>query len=149
MRRQGGQVLAAVAILVPLALLPIAAYAIESARLAAVQAALQEAATRAAEDAAGRLDTARLRAGTAFAVDPAAAASVARSDVQAEVPAAVLDAVVVSGDAVTLSAHEDVRLDLGGILRIGSARIRVQVAARLTPGYESPSSRLPLSSSSF
>lgn len=149
LRRQAGQALPAVALLVPLALLPIAAYAIESARLAAVQARLQETLTLSAEAAAAQLDAASLRAGAGVLVDPAAAKRVATAALTQAEPGAVLDSIAVRGSEVTLAGHETLRLDLGGILQVGGATVRAGARTRLTPGYDSPSSLLPFSRSSF
>jgi len=142
-------VLVAVALLVPLALLAIAAYAIESARLAATGARLQEAAMRAVEAGAAQLDTDRLRSGSGFRLDPAAARRVAAAEMAGAEPAAVIDSAVVSGSQLTLAVHEPVRLDLGGFLSVGVVNLRARVSARLTPGYDSPSSLFPLSRRSF
>ncbi len=141
LKSRSGQVLVAVALLVPLALLPIAAYAIEAARLAATEARLQEAATRAVEAGAAQLDADRLRSGSGFALDPAAARRVALAEMAVAEPAAEIDSAAVSGNELNLAVRESVRLDLGGFLSVGVVNVRARVSARLTPGYDSPSSR--------
>ena len=66
MSRQRGQTLAGLALCLPLVLLPVAAYAIESTRLAARASALQAAVAQAAEDAASAVDVSALRNGQAL-----------------------------------------------------------------------------------
>ncbi len=139
----------AFALLAPLVLLPFAAYAVEVGNLSARQARLQQAAAQAAIDSAQQLDVAALRAGTAFRVDPAAASSAARSVLMQAEPSAVLDSVTVSGSAVSVRAHERVPLVFGRILPGGPVTLRAVAAARLTTGYDSPSSLLPFPISSL
>jgi len=56
-------------------------------------------------------------------------------------PAAEIDSAAVSGNELNLAVRESVRLDLGGFLSVGVVNVRARVSARLTPGYDSPSSR--------
>ena len=65
MPRDFGQVLVYVALVLPLVLLPVAAYAVAATALDTRHARLQAAVSQAAEDAVQRLDQAAFRAGAA------------------------------------------------------------------------------------
>ncbi|HET9410571.1 MAG TPA: hypothetical protein VFO75_01690, partial [Candidatus Dormibacteraeota bacterium] len=100
-----------------------------------------------AEDAAEQVDVAELRATGALVLDVAAAMGTARADLMAE-PRARLLAVGVTGGLVTVATAESVILPLDFV---GAATItlRVSATARIAPGYDRPSSRLPLPASTF
>jgi len=147
--RQRGQTLAGLALCLPLVLLPVAAYAIESTRLAARASALQAAAAQAAEDAASAVDVSALRNGQALRLDGAAAAAIAAQTLRGQDSAAVLDSVSVDLAAVSVGAHETVPLALGAFLGTATVTLRASAAARLAVGYERPSSRLPFPSRIF
>jgi len=102
---------------------------------------------RAAEDAAQQVDVAKLRASGALVLDVAAAERAAHDDLMIE-PGASLIAVGVAGDLVTVATAESVALPLDFV---GAARVRVHASAtaRIAPGYDRPSSLLPLPLSSF
>ena len=138
-RRQHGQALAFFALVLPLVLLPVAAFGVEAGFLAARQAHLAEATAQAALDAAQQLDTAALRAGGAWRLDPAAARQVAAADLALQEPGAVLDGFIVAGAQLTLTVHESVPLQLAGFAGPRAATLRASVSARLTAGYGSPS----------
>ncbi|HUY72906.1 MAG TPA: hypothetical protein VMW11_00170 [Candidatus Dormibacteraeota bacterium] len=145
--RQTGQVLAFFAVALPLVLLPVAAYAVDSATVSARAAGLQAAATLAAEAASEQLDVATLRSHGELALDPGAAQNTALEELDADEPGATLDQVSVSGLTVTVVASESVRLPLPLLSR--TVTLRAHAASRLVPGYDRPSSFLPFPTSSL
>ena len=147
--RQRAQVLVLMAVLIPLVLVPIAAYAAEAGYAASRAAVLEWACTRAAEDAAQELDANALRANAVLQVDPTAAADLASRQVSALDPRAVVDEVTTAAATVSVLAHEDVPATLAFWIAGGRLRVRGSATARLVPGYASPSSALPFSTSSF
>ncbi|HEX6350157.1 MAG TPA: hypothetical protein VF160_12300 [Candidatus Dormibacteraeota bacterium] len=144
-----GQALVFFALVLPLVLLPVAAFSAEAGVLAARQAHLSEAVAQAALDAAQQLGVKALRAGAGWLLDVRAAQDIARAELAASEPAAVLDGVGAAGAQVTVSAHEVVPLRLAAFVGRPSATLRVRISARLTPGYASPSSLRPLLSRTF
>jgi len=147
MTGRSGQVLVFFALVLPLVLLPVAAYAVDAAVTTSEYARLVEVTVRAAEDAAQQVDVAKLRASGALVLDFAAAERAAHDDLMIE-PGASLIAVGVAGDLVTVATAESVALPLDFV---GAARVRVHASAtaRIAPGYDRPSSLLPLPLSSF
>ena len=148
MRRQHGQVMAFVAVALAIVLMPLAAYAIDVATVSAAAAVLQEATATAAMEAAQQLDAVDFRAGGALTVEAEAAGRAARSVLAAEAPAASVSSITVSGAEVTLAAGELVQLPLD-FLPARLVRLEARASARLAGGYDRPSSRLPLLSSTF
>ncbi len=146
--RQAGQVLVFFAMVIPILLLPVAAYAVDAAVAADGMARLQEVTALAAEEAAQQVDAEKLRAGAGVALDPVAARRVARAVMSAGEPAARIVEVGVEGNIVTVTTTETVVLPLN-VFWTPEVRFRVAASARLAPGYERPSSLLPLSLSSF
>lgn len=146
-RGQVGQVLAFFAMALPLVLLPVAAYAVDSATVSARAAGLQAAAALAAEAASQQLDVAALRSHGELALDPRAAGSAALRELDADEPGADLDQVSVSGVTVTVVASERVDLPLPLLNR--TVTLRARSVSRLVPGYDRPSSFLPLPTSTF
>lgn len=149
MRRASGQALVLMAFLIPLVLLPVAAYAVEASYAASRAALLEWACVRAAEDAAQSLDATALRQSSVVQIDPTAAHARAQTDLAGMDPAAVLDQFSVAGNVVQVGAHEVVPVTLALWVPGGQVRVGGSATARLTPGYSSPSSRLPFSTSSF
>ena len=147
MTTQRGQVLAFFGLVMPIVLLPIVAYAIDAAALGTRAAGLQAAAAQAAEAAAQQVDAVALRASGTLEIDPSAARMVAQDALQAEEPAAVLRQVSVASTGVTVVATEDVDLPFPWFE--SKAILQARVTAQLVPGYDSPSSRLPLPSNTF
>jgi hypothetical protein len=143
-RRELGQTLAAFALFLPLVLLPIAGYAVQATLLATRASLLHAAVARAAEDAGAAVDVAALRSSGVLTLDPAAAIRIARSSLLDADPRAQLDALVVESNSVTVTAHDEVPLSFGGILRAGAVTLKATAAAKLMAGYLSPSSRVPL-----
>jgi len=136
--RQRGQTLAFVALVLPLVLLPVAGYAVEASRLAALQARLQEVTALAAMDAAQQLDVAALRAGAGLQLDPPAAAAAARASLSSQDPDARLVAVEVSGAVVNLGAEQQVPLVFGAVLPAASVTLKAAARARLRAGFDRP-----------
>ncbi len=133
-----GQALVFFALVLPLVLLPVAAFGAEAGFLAARQAHLSEVTAQAALDAAQQLDTTALRAGAGWRLDPAAARAVAARDLADQEPAAVLDALTVAGAQLTLVTHEVVPLRLAAFAGARWATLRAAITARLTPGFSTP-----------
>jgi hypothetical protein len=133
-----GQALAFFALVLPLVLLPVVAYASESSMLAARQARLTEATMLAALDAAQQLDIPRFRAGLGAAPDPVLAAGTATAELAASEPGAVIDSIAVNGSLVTVAVHEWVPLQIATFVRGGGVTLHATAAAILTPGYQAP-----------
>ena len=133
-----GQALVFFALVLPLVLLPVAAFAVEAGFLAARQAHLTEVTAQAALDAAQQLDAAALRAGAGWRLDPAVARAVATRELAEQEPAAVLDGLMGGGAQLTLTVHELVPLRLASFAGARSATLRATLSARLTPGYGTP-----------
>lgn len=148
MEVQRGQVMAFMAVALATVLMPVAAYAIDSVTVSTAAAALQEATAMAAMDAAQQLDALGLRARGVLIVDGPAARRVARDVLAAEAPAAYLSSVTVNGVEVAVAAGELIRLPFN-FFPAAVVRLNARASARLSGGYESPSSRLPLAVSSF
>lgn len=148
-RRDGGQALVLLAFLIPLVLLPVAAYAIEATYAASRAALLDWACVRAAEDAVQSIDTAALRGSSALIVDPAQALPAAERELGQLDPNAVLDRWWSSGNEFTLWAHESVPVTLALWVPGRTVRVSASATAQLTAGYSSPSSRLPFSTRSL
>ena len=144
-----GQALVSFAVILPLVLIPVAAYAIEATSLATRQAALAEVAAQVAEDAVQQIDEVTLRAGGPLQIDPSAAQATALASLAARNPAATLRSVVVAGSSVSLVVEERVPLRFAVWAPGGSATIAAPASARLASGYSSPSSLIPLPFSSF
>jgi hypothetical protein len=136
--RDFGQVLVYVALVLPLVLLPVAAYAVAATALDTRHARLQAAVSQAAEDAVQRLDQAAFRAGDPARPDPAAAEEAARLQLAASDPAAIVDSVTVRADVLQLSAHETVAVPLAGFLPVGSVRLSASARVRLAAGFAAP-----------
>ena len=137
-RDEAGQTLVALALLLPLVLLPVVAYAIQATLLASRASLLQAAAARAAEDASQAVDIGALRSRGVLQLDASEASRIARTSLAAEDAAAELDGVAVGPVSVTVIAHDRVPLEFGGILRAGSVTLTSVATARLTAGYRGP-----------
>ena len=135
--RKSGQVLTFFAVVLPVVLLPVAAYAIDATTVAGREAGLQAATAQAAETAAQRLDVAAIRSSGAFTVDPAAARLVAYQMLAEEEPGASIDSYLATGTEVTVVTREPVSLPFSVFARTVSLRARA--TARLVPGYDIPS----------
>lgn len=143
-----GQVLAFYAILLPIILLPLAAYAVNAAFVSTRAAALQETTVQAVESAVQQVDVGALRSFSLLTVDALAAGAIARRALSESEPGATLESVVVVGSVVTISTREMIRLPFN-FLPERSVVIHARASARLVGGYDRPSSRLPLPNSNF
>lgn len=148
MCRQNGQVMAFMALVLSIVLLPIAAYAVDSATLSARAARLQAATAEAALRAAQEVDVAHLRARGTLDLDSPRAVAVAAAALAVEEPSATVTSVTVSGRLVTVVSGEVVKLPFA-IVPAPLVKIEARASARLSAGYDSPSSRLPLPTSTF
>ena len=148
MRRDRGQVLAFYAVLLPIILLPLVAYAVDVAFVSARSAGLQEATAQAAEVAAQHLDAGALRSRSILIIDALAAPSAASQALSNSEPEATMESVVVVGAMVTVSARLVVGLPFY-LLPAQAIVIHARASARLVGGYDRPSSFLPLPTSSF
>ena len=148
MKSQGGQVLVFVALGLPIVLLPAAAFAVDAAAAAAVHAQLEQATWSAAESAVQQIDARALREGKGITLDQQSVEAVARDALAAEDPSATIEHLTVDGMYVTVEASERLRLPLN-FLGAPAVNLRATITARLTFGYESPSSFLPFSVSTL
>jgi hypothetical protein len=145
--RQTGQVLVFFALVLPVIVLPVAAYAIDAAVTGAAYARLVEVTTLAAEEAAQQVDVPALRAGGTPAIAAPEAAAAVRDAIASD-KAVRITGVAVSGATVIVSTVETVSLPLA-FVGSGAVELHASAAARIAVGYDSPSSRLPLPVSSF
>ena len=137
-----GQVLPAMALMLPLVLLPVAAWTVEASLAAARQAALVELAAQGAEDAAQQVDESRFRAGGGLVVLRGPAAAAARAAIDGH-GGARLVSLTLSGETVTVVAEEWVPLSLASIVGWRGITLHAAASARLASGYLRPSSVLP------
>lgn len=147
MTNQRAQVLVFLALVLPVVLVPLAAFTIDSAFVASRYASLQAAVAETAEISAQRIDVAALRDGGALVVDARQVQLTAAGWLGGEDPRARLEAISVSGARVTLTASERVELPIA--LTARSVVLYAHASARIVAGYDSPSSRLPLPTSTF
>jgi hypothetical protein len=147
LKPRSGQVLVFFALVLPIVLLPVAAYAVDAAVTASAYARLVEVTVRAAEDAAQQVDVAAFRAGGSLVLDAGSAKRMAQDDLMVE-PGATVVSVRITGGLVTVATAESVMLPLNFV---GPAAITLHASAtaRIAPGYERPSSRLPLPMRTF
>jgi Flp pilus assembly protein TadG len=146
--RERGQVLAFFAVVLPVILLPLAAYAVDSAFVISRAADLQEATAQAAEAAAQQADVDALRSRSELTIDVTTARAVAQQSVLESEPEASVLAVQVNGAVVTVTTEEAVTLPFN-FLPAKAIKLEARASARLVRGYDSPSSRLPLPTSTF
>ena len=137
-RRTTGQTLVIFALFVPLILLPIVGYAVQTTLVASRAALLQAAAARAAEDGAQAIDVTVFRVTGVLRLDPAKAQLVTRASFAEQDRPAQVDRVEVSPTTVTVRAHDRVPLGFGGFLSAGSVRLAAAATARLAAGYAGP-----------
>jgi hypothetical protein len=147
-RRDRGQVLAFYAVLLPMILLPLAAYVVDAAFVSTRAARLREATAQAAETAAQQVDVDALRSRSVLIVDAQAAPVVASRAMGDLDPGAIVDSVIVVGSTVTISTREVVQLPFN-FMPSPATVIQVRVSARLVGGYDNPSSLLPLPTNTF
>lgn len=137
------------AVILPLVLMPVAAYAVEATYIATRQAALAEVAAQVAEDSAQQVDESTFRSGGPLQVDPGEARAMAFTSLARRDPAATLRSFTVSGRSVSLRLEETVPLRFAAWVPGGQVTIAAPASARLAAGYWSPSSLMPLPFRSF
>ena len=147
-RGQLGQVLAFIAVALGIVVMPVAAYAVDSVTVSAAAATLEEATATAAGEASQQLDISAFRATGLLSIDATAARTVARSVLAAEVPTASITSVTVTGAQLTIATREEVSLPFDFFAE-RAVSVRASSSAKLTGGYDRPSSRLPLPMSTF
>ena len=147
-RNASGQVLAFFALLLPIVLMPVTAYAVDAVVVSTRAAGLQDATVQAAEEAAQQLNVADLRAKGGLTLDPERARSSAVATVSAIEPGASVQAVLIDGNQVSVITGEVITLPLN-FLPVAAVKLEARASARLVAGYDSPSSRLPLPTSTF
>jgi hypothetical protein len=103
---------------------------------------------RAAEEAAEQLDQLRLRSTGEVAVGLGPAQTLAQEVIAELLPEARVLEVKVAGAAVKVRTSEVVTLPLQ-LLGVPAITLHASATARLTTGYDSPSSLLPLPKSTF
>ncbi len=148
MTSQRGQVLVFVALVLPIVLLPAAAFAVDAASAAAAHARLEQATWSAAESSVQQIDARALRAGKGITLDRLSVEAVAFDALAAVDPNATIERLSVDGLYVTVETTETLQLPLN-FVGAPSVRLRAKATARLTLGYESPSSFLPFSVSTL
>jgi hypothetical protein len=132
-----GQVLAFFALVLPIALLPIAAYAVDATIVASREAGLQAATAQAAETGAQQLSIGAIRATGAMTLDAPAVSRVVAQTVLEEEPGARVDAYTIAGTEVTVLTSEPVTLPFSIFTQI--ATLHAHATARLAAGYDSRS----------
>ena len=132
-----GQVLAFFALVLPIVLLPVAAYAVDATVVAGREAALVGATNQAAETAAQQLNVGALRSTGALKLDPAALSVVLAQVLIEEEQGARVDSFTVAGAEVTVETSERVTLPLNVFTR--SITLHARATARLVAGYDTPS----------
>jgi Flp pilus assembly protein TadG len=138
-----GQVLAFFAVLLPIVLLPVGAYAVDAAFVATRSASLNEATAQAAESAAQQVDVNTFRTRSDLVIDAAMARNVAALAITESEPDASVESLVVKGAHVTVTTVERVTLPFN-FLPVPAIRLEARASAQLVAGYDTPSSRLPL-----
>ncbi len=148
MTSQRGQILVFVALVLPIVLLPAAAFAVDAASAAGVHARLEQATWSAAESSVQQIDAGALRAGKGITLDQRSVEAVAFEALAAEDPSATIERLSVDGLYVTIETSETLQLPLN-FVGAPAVRLRAKATARLTLGYERPSSFLPFSVSTL
>lgn len=137
MSNQAGQVLAFFALVLPLVLLPVAAYAVDASIVAGREAGLQAATAQAAETAAQQLNIGTLRSTGALTLDAAAVGRVVAQTLVDEEQTARVEAFTIADTQVTVVASEPVTLPFSVFAR--NVTLNAHATARLVAGYDSPS----------
>ena len=146
--RMRGQALVFFALVIPIVLIPVAAYAVDAAVVATGQAHLEEVAALAAEQGAQQIDAVVLRSGGGLMVDSVKAKNVVAAAVGAAEPQASVESVAVTATQVTVILKEQIVVPINVLSRAG-VTVRAQASARLVAGYDSPSRFLPFPSKTF
>jgi Flp pilus assembly protein TadG len=134
---QAGQVLAFFALVLPLVLLPVAAYAVDASIVAGREAGLQAATAQAAETAAQQLNIGAIRSTGALTLDATAVSRVAAQVLVEEEQGARVDSYTVAGTDVTVVTSESVTLPFS--IFIQTVTLHALATARLVAGYDKAS----------
>ena len=134
--REAGQALAFFAVVLPLVLLPVAAYAVDATIVASRAAGLQGATAQAAEAAVQRLDVSAIRSRGALALDADAVRLAVAETLAAEEPGASLDSSTINGLEITIVTGESVKIPFS--VFASTIQLHAHATARLTPGYDHP-----------
>ena len=134
--KKAGQVLAFLAVVLPIVLLPVAAYAVDAATVASRSAGLQAGTAQAAESAAQQLNVGVLRSRGALALDAAGVRLVAAGTLNEEEPGAFVESSAVTGADVIVVTSERVTLPFSVFTR--TITLHARATARLVVGYETP-----------
>ena len=134
---QAGQVLAFFAIVIPVVLLPVAAYAVDASIVAGREAGLQAATAQAAETAAQQLNIGAIRSTGALTLDATAVSRVAAQTLIEEEQGARVDSCTVGGTEVTVVTSEPVTLPFS--IFIQTVTLHALATARLVAGYDKAS----------
>ncbi len=135
--KETGQVLTFFALVLPVVLLPIAAYAVDATIVAGREAGLQAATAQAAEAAAQQLNSAAIRSTGALTLDGPAVKLVAARTLIEDEPAATVDSSTINGVEVTVVTSESVTLPFSVFTR--AVTLHATAIARLVAGYDTPS----------
>lgn len=133
---QTGQVLAFFALVLPVVLLPVAAYAVDATTVASREAGLQAATAQAAETGAQQLSIGAIRSTGALTLDVAAVSRVVAQTVLEEEPGARVDAYTIAGTKVTVLTSEPVTLPFSIFTQ--TTTLHARATARLAAGYDGP-----------
>jgi Flp pilus assembly protein TadG len=136
-RASKGQVLAFFALVLPVVLLPIAAYAVDATLVASREAGLQAATAQAAETAAQQLNISAMRSTRALRLDAAVVGKVVAQTLGEEEPGASIDSYTVTGVEVTVVTREPVMMPFSVFTK--TVTLHASATARLVLGYDSPS----------
>ena len=134
---QAGQVLAFFAFVLPVVLLPVAAYAVDASVVASREAGLQAATAQAAESGVQQLNVGTIRSSGAITLDAAAVSRVVAQTLVEEEQGARVDACAVAGAEVTVATSEPVTLPFGVFTQ--SVTLHAHATARLVAGIDRPS----------
>jgi Flp pilus assembly protein TadG len=133
---ESGQVLAFFALVLPVVLLPVAAYTVDATIVAGREAGLQAATAQAAETAAQQMNVAAIRSSGALTLDAHAVERVIGQMLAEEEQGASVDSYTVGGDQVTVVTSETVTLQFS--VFTSSVLLHADATARLVAGYDSP-----------
>ena len=133
---QTGQILAFFALVLPLVLLPVAAYAVDATTIASREAGLQAATAQAAETGAQQLSIATIRSSGGLTLDAAAVSRVVAQTLLQEERGARVDRYTVAGTDVTVVTSESITLPVSVFTQ--TVTLHANATARLVRGYDSP-----------
>jgi Flp pilus assembly protein TadG len=125
------------ALVLPLVLLPVAAYAVDATLVAGREAGLQAATAQAAETAVQHLNVSAIRSSGALTLDRTAVNQAIAQTLLEEEQGARVEVYTISGPEVTVITSESVMLPFS--VFISSVTLHAHATARLVAGYDTPS----------